>query len=416
MGRKVRAPAMSPSKKKPGDKPPSELFPALARLLGSANADAFVQRCWEREALHVRPSPAYPAERPLVSLREIDAVLTKHPHRHPDLQLVDSARTLDAEDYANAVNTVDMPRAMKLFAGGSTFILNRLDEHCPAVHALCSALETELGILVQANMYLTPAGAQGFPIHYDNHDVIVVQCEGRKDWRLYGAPRVLPMRGERFEREKHLPGERTQQLVLAPGEALYVPRGLMHEAVASGDGCSLHVTLGLHAVRWSEVIIEALAEHAVEDLDLRRGLPLGALVGKVPEEVLLAGVRARVDRLVEALRWEKVRERVVSHFVDEHRERLEGLLLDVTAEANGATVYAPREGLMVTRSVEGDKCNLSVNGRETRWPDYTHDTLGEVFSRSRFTLGDLGDDLDDKGKGTLVRRLILEGAVRIVRD
>jgi ribosomal protein L16 Arg81 hydroxylase len=351
-----------------------------------------------------------------VSLREIDAVLTLQPHRHPDLQLVDAANPVEVEDYANTVNRVDLPRAMKLFAGGATFILNRLDEYCPAVHALCTALETELGILVQANMYLTPAGAQGFPVHYDNHDVIIVQCEGRKDWRLFGTPQALPMRGERFERGQHQPGEKTLQLVLEPGDALYVPRGQMHEAAAAGDGCSLHVTIGFHAVRWSEVIIEALAGHAAEDLDLRRGLPLGALVGKVPEEELLAGVRERVGRLVEALRWDKVRERVVTQFVDEHRERLEGLLLDVTSPLDEGTVFAPREGLMVTRRQEGDKCHLSVNGRETRWPDYVYDTLGEVFSRPRFTLGDLGDALDVKGRSTLLRRLILEGAVRVARE
>ena len=63
---------------------------------------------------------------------------------------------------------------------------------------LCRQLEAEFSCPVQTNIYLTPPNAQGFQTHYDNHDVLVLQVEGAKRWRLYDAPVGVPYRGERF--------------------------------------------------------------------------------------------------------------------------------------------------------------------------------------------------------------------------
>ena len=67
---------------------------------------------------------------------------------------------------------------------GCTLRLLRPHEHNDAVHALLSLLESEFGCMVGSNAYLTPQGSQGFAPHYDDVDVLVLQLEGRKRWRV----------------------------------------------------------------------------------------------------------------------------------------------------------------------------------------------------------------------------------------
>lgn len=252
---------------------PPESFPALAKLLAPYPVASFLDTRWERAPLHVARGGDTSAA--LLTLAELDAILTTQTHRHPDLSVVAAAREIPVDAYAAADDVVDPARVVKLFSEGATIILNRLDESSTRVREACVRLEAELGIGVQANVYLTPGGAQGFPTRYDNHDVITVQCTGRGAWRLYDSPVALPMRGERFDRASTPAGALSATFETQAGDVLYIPRGLMHEAVAVDGDSSLHVTLGLHAVRWSEALIEAVAEVALDDLELRRGIPLG---------------------------------------------------------------------------------------------------------------------------------------------
>lgn len=390
-------------------------FPALARLLAPVSVDDFLTRHWERAHLRV-PASLRGAVEPLVTLAEIDAVLTGRPHHHPDLQLVDAARTVEVDEYAREDDTIDPVRAIKRFAAGATIVLNRLDEQAPRVRDLLATLESELGIHVQANLYLTPRRAQGFPIHYDNHDVIIVQCEGRKRWRLYESPQALPMRGERFDAAVTRPGPKVEDFVMETGDVLYVPRGVMHDAVAEGDEISLHVTIGFHAVRWSEVLLEAIARAAVDDLGLRQGIPLGALVGETPDAVLAESLRAHAARVLDGVAWERVRDRVAAQYFSGHKERLGGMLLDAAAGVTVDTLLARREGACLALERLEDAVVLTVQGRTTRWPAHAATTLEAALAKERFTPRSLGDDLDEKGRVTLARRLVAEGAVRIVRE
>ena len=65
--------------------------------------------------------------------------------------------------------------------------------------------------------------------------------------------------------------------------------------------------------------------------------------------------------------------------------------------------------------VEAARKVLTVQGRSTRWPAHAGATLDAALSRATFTPRELGDDLDEKGRVPLARRLVAEGAVRIVR-
>jgi hypothetical protein len=63
-------------------------FATLASLLGSHSVDTFLSTHWEQSALYVSKGLTASS---LVTLAEIDTILTTAVHRHPDLTLVDAS-------------------------------------------------------------------------------------------------------------------------------------------------------------------------------------------------------------------------------------------------------------------------------------------------------------------------------------
>lgn len=145
-------------------------------------------------------------------------------------------------------------------ASGATTRLTNAQEFDPDIKDLCEAIEAVIGQSVNANVYITPAGNQGFNPHYDAHDVFVVQCMGRKHWSIYHqyAEQIeLPNKRNRFNREVHKPiSEKVDTLTLEEGDVLYIPRGVMHDAHCE-ESFSGHITFGVYSMSWTDYIIEA---------------------------------------------------------------------------------------------------------------------------------------------------------------
>ena len=145
-----------------------------------------------------------------------------------------------------------------------------------------AALSGELGHPVQANAYITPPQNRGFDDHYDVHDVFVLQIEGTKRWVLHEPVHPDPLRDQPWTDRRSAvaeaaKGEAHLDVVLEPGDALYLPRGWLHAAQAQG-AVSIHLTLGIHT--WTRHgLAEQLAQEALallaEDPEMRGSLPLG---------------------------------------------------------------------------------------------------------------------------------------------
>ena len=167
--------------------------------------------------------------------------------------------------------TIDVASAISAFASGATVVLQALHHTHPPLAAFCRLLEAELEQPVQANAYFTPRGSQGLPVHHDTHDVFCLQVAGRKRWLVYEPALELPLRNQRYRPELGEPGEPVLDLVLEPGDMLYMPRGWLHEALTS-DEDSLHLTIGVNVYTWLDAMRAAL-ESCADELELRRSVP-----------------------------------------------------------------------------------------------------------------------------------------------
>ena len=76
-------------------------------------------------------------------------------------------------------------RVLELHAAGATMVLQGLQLSDPHLARLANNLALDLGHAVQINAYLSPAAAKGLELHFDFHDVFVLQLDGRKRWRVW---------------------------------------------------------------------------------------------------------------------------------------------------------------------------------------------------------------------------------------
>ncbi|XP_010588695.1 ribosomal oxygenase 2 isoform X1 [Loxodonta africana] len=165
-------------------------------------------------------------------------------------------------------------------------------------------LECYFGSLVGSNVYITPAGSQGLPPHYDDVEVFILQLEGEKHWRLY-HPTVPLAREYSVEAEDRI-GRPTHEFTLKPGDLLYFPRGTIHQAdTPPGLAHSTHVTISTYQnSSWGDFLLDTISglvfDTAKEDIELRAGLPRQLLlqVGSTTVTTRLSGfLRMLADRL-----------------------------------------------------------------------------------------------------------------------
>jgi hypothetical protein len=233
-----------------------------------------------REGTAWRHFPAQRADHhaPLLSVADLDAFLATDAARAPRVSMADSRRQGSAavaqEEYLLPDGKVDLPGLFAAFDGGATLVVSQFHEMHPPLMRFCRGLEQVFLHAVQANIYLTPPGAQGFRVHYDTHDVLVLQVVGEKRWRLWpGQPVPRPTRRTPWPGNIPPEGE-PEALTLRAGETLYVPRGVMHDAAAQeGDEASLHVTIGLLEPSFAAVL--RLAVDLLEETEpaLREAFP-----------------------------------------------------------------------------------------------------------------------------------------------
>ncbi|XP_023227777.1 ribosomal oxygenase 1-like [Centruroides sculpturatus] len=146
---------------------------------------------------------------------------------------------------------------------------------------LNSVLQDHFGSFVGANVYLTPPGSQGFAPHYDDIEAFILQLEGKKEWKLYNprnANETLPRYSSANFTQEEI-GEPILTVELLPGDLLYFPRGIIHQAKTSKDSHSLHVTLSTFQKNtWGDFLLKCIPralEIAVEeDIEFRKSLPL----------------------------------------------------------------------------------------------------------------------------------------------
>jgi bifunctional lysine-specific demethylase and histidyl-hydroxylase NO66 len=326
--------------------------------------------------------------------------------RFPGFRLVKAGGQIPLSDYAGDLpwrpsaftGTADPVRVAAAFADGATIVLQALHHTWPAVAEFCRRLELDLGHPVQANAYYTPARSQGFGVHHDTHDVFCLQVAGEKRWRVFEPLLELPLKEQRYSSELGERGEATHDLVLRPGDTLYLPRGWLHEALTS-EHDSLHLTVGVNLYTRLDAL-RAAVEALADDVELRRSVDRD---GELPDDL--------PERLRERLRPVEVERRRLDRFVSTRRAVVPDQLAQVRSLA-ALTVETPLER-RPTVVAELEAMTLSFEGKRVCFPPHVREELeAVVVADGAFTAASLPGALDEAGRLVLVRRLVREGFLR----
>jgi len=252
-------------------------FEGLAELLEPCLCDEFLASSWGRSYRHVRGRQGkFSRLLPWDSLNEI---LTAHRLDYPRLRLMQEGKSLPTSSYIRHVGggkgKPSIPRLLHVelanqLRNGATLVLDAVDELHDAVRELSRDLERIFHERVQVNCYAGWRASRGFDLHWDDHDVFILQIEGRKQWSIYGMTTPYPIKGGRdpIPRPTHEP---IWSGILEDGDLLYIPRGWWHVAVPL-DEPTLHLTVGIHN-RTGAHFIQWFSQRLAASESFRKDLP-----------------------------------------------------------------------------------------------------------------------------------------------
>jgi hypothetical protein len=382
---------------------------ALARCLEPVDAQTFFSEFWEQRPLVV-PRDERGRFDDLLSEVDVERLVCSTAIRYPAFRLVREGRQLEVGDYTRDVSwrppftdTAEVPRVLAEWEAGATIVLQALHLNWFPLAVFCRLLEDALGHAVQVNAYYTPRGSQGFAVHHDTHDVLVLQVAGEKRWRVYEPLLELPLKHQRYATTLGEHGEPTNDLVLRPGDTLYLPRGWLHDAETSATD-SLHLTIGITAYTWLDATRAALVDCA-DELAFRRGIEGSPSDGS-----------ELVELLADRLGTESVERRRRRSFLDSRRPIHEDGLSQLRRleRLSAETRVERRETVIADLEEWAGGLALVFEGKEVRFPAHASVELGACFeSEEPFRIADLPGELDDDGRLVLIRRLVREGFLRI---
>jgi lysine-specific demethylase/histidyl-hydroxylase NO66 len=391
----------------------------LARCVG--DVEAFLAEQWGRAPVH------FPATSPsgfddLFSLDDVDHLITSSFARTPAFRLVRDGKPVDPGRYTRkarlggkTVSGVGDPRrVLEELEAGATIVLQGLQRYWPALTRFCRALELELTHPVQANAYITPAGARGLAVHYDTHDVFVLQVAGSKEWAVHEPIFADPLASQPWSSRRGEAGPPVLSPKLLAGDSLYVPRGFLHSATAQEE-LSAHLTVGVLTYTVQDVVRDVVAGTA-GDASFRRSLAAGFAHDI---DALAQDVESTIEQLrkwLEGVDAKSVARTVARRFWSSRQAVLAGQLRQqlTVDRLNDGSVVRRREGALCYLEPRTHRLRLLLGDRELEMPGELEPAIRRVTDGSQFRLVELGDLLDGPSRLVLVRRLVREGLLEIV--
>ncbi|OYY72494.1 JmjC domain-containing protein [Sphingomonas sp. 28-63-12] len=293
----------------------------FSHFIAPVAASDFIERHFGQSPLHI---PATPAGKPLlIDWPRLNALLSIAPHwTEGNLKLVLNSRPVSPEFYMDRIETLDGtvsradPAKIGVFlAMGASLVANDVENIAPELAVITDMLADRFGAVSNANIYCSFAGIQAFATHCDLHEVFALQCHGTKKWRFYrnraDNPLTQPSGGADVQQMiDQARGPVAMEVLMQPGDLLYVPRGVYHDAIATSDE-SLHVTFAV-APHTGRLLLRLLAETAIEQSSFRAYLPDGRTEDRAALSRHLADLAAQLatiaaspllcDRVIDAQR------------------------------------------------------------------------------------------------------------------
>lgn len=249
----------------------------LEHILSPLTVGEFLTNCWGQTFKHVPGVPDKFCH--LLPWQTLNEALEQHRLDFPRIRLTRDGERLQPSSYINhrtigtkriAVPRLRYEKLTQELNSGATLVLDAVDELYEPLRALAEALELFFHERIQINAYASWKTSRGFDLHWDDHDVFILQVTGRKQWLIHGMTRAYPLTGDPKEPKPTDPP--LWDHILEAGDLLYIPRGFWHVAYPLNEP-TLHLTVGVHnragldLLRW---LVNRMRSHEIFRQDLPR--------------------------------------------------------------------------------------------------------------------------------------------------
>ncbi len=183
------------------------------------------------------------------------------------------------EPHENILQSIPTPPFLEaLYAQGYTIIINDMQDKIYSIYQLSHDLHRLLYAGINCNCYITPPQTQSLKKHYDDEDVIVIQLVGEKRWRIeIPHENICPDTHLSYIEEYAMfSGDESHDVLLKPGMALFLPKGIPHEVTAT-DKESIHLTFSISMPMVKDLlfkVVEMLSQDPCSGRYLRQNILL----------------------------------------------------------------------------------------------------------------------------------------------
>ena len=146
------------------------------------------------------------------------------------------------QDYAD----IDSVKATDYYKYGHTLLLRYAEKSHSLLNNLAQDFSKSFLTEVDIQLYCTPEGQNAFGWHYDIEEVFIIQTAGSKLYTIrnntiHPKPLLSSIPKDlQFEKET---SDLQLQVLLEPGDWLYIPSGWWH--IAQTQSASMHISVGL---------------------------------------------------------------------------------------------------------------------------------------------------------------------------
>lgn len=390
-------------------------------LVSPISPGEFFDRYWAKSILVLhRQDPEYYGD--LFTLEDVDRCLhLAAPSQATVLELVAppgsgrQTRTLQ-------VTAISKDRIYDAYLTGDTVRLIGVEKFWPPIALLIADLQEALNATVGANLFLTPAHSQGFAMHFDLVDVMVLQLAGAKQWFIWEPTYEKPTETKLVRQSlKDLTVKDEskltlrEEILLKPGDFFYMPRGYYHKALAV-DELSLHLTFSIHPLYWMDFLHRAFEIAALEEPELRGELPPGFANNPKVQQVMSKTFATIMQKFKEKASFDATLRSMSEEWIGARHFPVDGhfAALSSLSELNQDTLVERRHGLIPVLETSGVSVAIKFGPNRVQGPAALVPALEFVRDNRRFRIADLPGALSAESKVVLIRRLIREGLLKPV--